>query len=39
MSLAYQVFGGGAIELVIASSFISHIELGWTIPEVKAWYD
>lgn len=25
--------------MVIASSFISHIELGWTVPEVKAWYD
>jgi pimeloyl-ACP methyl ester carboxylesterase len=25
--------------LVVASSFISHIELGWTVPEVKAWYD
>ena len=39
LSLAYQVFGEGAIDLVIAHSFISHIELGWTIPEVKAWHD
>jgi pimeloyl-ACP methyl ester carboxylesterase len=39
LSLAYQVFGEGAIDLVLASSFISHIELAWTIPEAKAWYD
>ena len=39
LSLAYQVVGEGAINLVVASSFISHIELGWTVPEVKAWYD
>lgn len=39
LSLAYQVVGEGAIDLVIASSFISHIELGWTIPEQRAWYD
>src|ERR1700680_1991321 len=39
LSLAYQVVGEGPIDLVVASSFISHIELGWTVPEVKAWYD
>lgn len=39
LSLAYQVFGEGATNLVIASSFISHIELVWTMPEAKAWYD
>lgn len=39
LSLAYQVFGEGEIDLVVASSFISHIELGWTIPEAKAWWD
>jgi len=39
LSLAYQVFGAGAINLVIASSFVSHIELVWTMPEAKAWYD
>jgi pimeloyl-ACP methyl ester carboxylesterase len=39
LSLAYQVFGEGSIDLVLASSFISHIELAWTSPETKAWYD
>ena len=39
LSLAYQVVGEGPINLVVASSFISHIELGWTVPEVKAWND
>jgi class 3 adenylate cyclase len=39
LSLAFQVFGEGQIDLVISSSFISHIELSWTIPEAKAWYD
>lgn len=39
LSLAYQVFGEGSIDLVLASSFISHVELVWTIPEAKAWYD
>jgi pimeloyl-ACP methyl ester carboxylesterase len=39
LSLAYQVFGEGAVDLVIASSFVSHLELFWTIPEAKAWWD
>ena len=39
LSLAYQVFGDGPIDLVIASSFISHVELFWTVPEAKAWLD
>ncbi len=39
LSLAYQVVGDGPIDLVVASSFISHIELAWTVPQVKAWYD
>jgi class 3 adenylate cyclase len=39
LSLAYQVVGEGAIDLVIAGSFISHVELIWTIPEAKAWLD
>ncbi len=39
LSLAYQVFGEGPIDLVVASSFVSNVELGWGLPEVKAWYD
>ena len=39
LSLAYQVFGGGPIELVFVGSFVTHIELWWTIPEFKAFFD
>ncbi len=39
LSLAYQVFGDGPIDLVFAGSFVSHIELIWTQPETKAWFD
>lgn len=39
LSLAYQVFGTGEIDLVFASSFVSHIELIWTLPEAKEWFD
>jgi len=39
LSLAYQVVGEGPIDLVVATSFISHIELNWTIPAFKAWFD
>jgi pimeloyl-ACP methyl ester carboxylesterase len=33
LSLAYQVFGEGPVELVWAGSFASHVELYWTMPE------
>jgi hypothetical protein len=36
LSLACQVVGESQINLGVASSFISHIELGSTVPEVKA---
>jgi pimeloyl-ACP methyl ester carboxylesterase len=39
LSLAYQVFGDGPIELVIAGSFASHIELFWTMPEFEAFFE
>ncbi len=39
LSLAYHVVGEGDIDLVVANSFISHIELDAIAPEVKAWYD
>ncbi|MGH2864496.1 MAG: adenylate/guanylate cyclase domain-containing protein [Solirubrobacteraceae bacterium] len=39
LSLAYQVFGEGEIELVFAGSFVSHVELMWTLPEAKTWFD
>jgi class 3 adenylate cyclase len=39
LSLAYQVVGEGAIDLVLASSFVSHVELIWTSPEAKTFFD
>ena len=39
LSLAYQVFGDGPIELVFAGSFASHIELYWTLPEFVAFFE
>lgn len=39
LSIAYQVVGEGPIDLVVASSFVSHLELNLTSPEIKAWYD
>ena len=37
LSIAYQVFGDGPVELVFAGSFVSHIELAWTFPEFEAF--
>jgi hypothetical protein len=39
LSLAYQVFGDGPVELVYAGSFISHVELFWTMPEFEAFME
>jgi pimeloyl-ACP methyl ester carboxylesterase len=39
LSLAYQVFGDGPVELVFAGSFVSHIELCWTVPEFVAFFE
>jgi pimeloyl-ACP methyl ester carboxylesterase len=39
LSLAYQVFGDGPVELVVAGSFASHVELYWTMPEFEAFFD
>jgi pimeloyl-ACP methyl ester carboxylesterase len=39
LSLAYQVFGDGPIELVVVAPFVSHVELCWTMPEFKAFFD
>ena len=39
LSLAYQVFGDGPVELVFVGPFVSHIELAWTVPECKAFFD
>ena len=39
LSLAYQVFGDGPIELVFSGSVASHIELYWTVPEFVAFFE
>lgn len=39
LSLAYQVFGDGPVELVFAGSFASHIEMYWTVPEFEAFME
>ena len=39
LSLAYQVFGDGPVELVYAGAFVSHIELAWTMPEFEAFFE
>jgi pimeloyl-ACP methyl ester carboxylesterase len=39
LSLAYQLFGDGPVELVFAGPFVSHLELFWTVPEYKAFFD
>jgi class 3 adenylate cyclase len=39
LSLAYQVFGDGPVELVLVMPFVSHLEVFWTVPEFKAILD
>jgi len=40
LSLAYQVFGEGPVELVyVAPTIGSHVELCWTLPEFKASFE
>lgn len=39
LSLAYQVFGEGPVELVFVGPMVSHVELFWTMPEFKAFFD
>ena len=39
LSLAYQVFGDGPVDLVLVGPFVSHIELAWTLPQFKAFVE
>jgi len=39
LSLAYQLFGDGPVEVVFIGPFVSHIDLFWTIPEFKSFFD
>lgn len=39
LSLAYQIFGAGPVELVFVGPMVTHLELFWTIPEFKSFFD
>ena len=39
LSLAYQVFGDGPIELVFVGPMVGHTEVFWALPEFKAFFD
>ena len=39
LSLAYQVFGDGPVELVFVGPMVSHVELSWALPEFKAFFE
>jgi class 3 adenylate cyclase len=39
LSLAYQVFGKGPINILYAGSFVSHVEVMWGSPEIKSFFD
>ena len=39
LSLAYQVFGDGPVELVFVGPLVSHVELTWAVPEFKAFFE
>jgi pimeloyl-ACP methyl ester carboxylesterase len=39
LSLAYQVFGDGPVELMLVGPFVSHVEVAWTLPQFKAFVE
>ena len=39
LSLAYQVFGSGPLNLVVSGSFVTNVEVMWGSPEFKAFFD
>jgi pimeloyl-ACP methyl ester carboxylesterase/class 3 adenylate cyclase len=39
LSLAYQVFGDGPVELVFVGPIVSHVEVFWGVPEFKAFFE
>ena len=34
VSIAYQVFGSGAQDLVVVPGIVSHLEENWRVPEI-----
>jgi pimeloyl-ACP methyl ester carboxylesterase len=39
LSLAYQVFGSGDVDIVVSGSFVSNVEVFWTSPEFTSFFE
>ena len=39
LSLAYQLFGDGPLDIVVCGSFVTNVEVLWGSPEYKAFFD
>lgn len=39
VSIAYQVVGDGPIDLVYVTGFVSHLEVAWESPLIRAFFD
>src|SRR5215213_10016133 len=39
VSIAYQVFGDGPIDLVFVAGFVSHVELVWEDPLLRRFFE
>ena len=39
LSLAYQVFGSGPVDLVVCGAFVTNVEVMWGSPEYKGFFD
>ena len=39
LSLAYQVFGSGDVDIAVSGSFVSNVEVFWTSPEFTAFFE
>lgn len=39
LSLAYQVFGSGDVDIVVSGSFVSNVEVSWASPEFTSFFE
>src|SRR5919204_5033070 len=39
LSIAYQVWGEGAVDLVVGGPLVSHVEIFWEHPLLSDWYE
>jgi len=39
VSIAYQIFGDGPFEVVSSLPSSSHLELGWDVPKMRAYFE